>query len=172
MTTITPADLDRRATAKHAELTARLTSPKTSRLIRRAQVREFRESIKAIAQTGTVVVGASADANASPTSLDLPLRPRFLATTVTKDRLEQIEWMIRELATKHRDLGGISLEHLGAHFRVQPRSIEAMLRRNSDYHTLRIYQNRVKLSTQDTLGLIYQQRGTTAIAPLPSPRST
>jgi hypothetical protein len=146
------ADLDRTATSRNAELTASLASPKTSRLIRRAQVREFRDSIKAIAATVTTA------ARTGTTRIEIPTRPRFLATTVTKDRLEQIEWMIRELATKHRDCSGMSLEDLGSYFHVRPRSIEAMLRRNADYHTLRIYQKRVKLSTQETLDLIDRQR--------------
>lgn len=84
--------------------------------------------------------------------------PRFQVRSETAHRLTTIDSMVRELAIKHKNLNGMPLDLLAIQFGVRPRSIEAMIRRNADCHTLRIHRARVKLSTQDTLDLIDQQK--------------
>lgn len=146
------ADLDRCATAANARLLTVLVSPKTRRLIRAVERRTTRAALKhAAAPTPPPVIRARG-------TFAIPTTPRFRATTTTKDRIEQIDAWVRNSAIKYHCLDGVPVDQLAAYFQVRPRSIEAMLRRNADLHTLRIYQKRVKLSTQDTLDLIDRQR--------------
>lgn len=145
------ADLDRSATAARARMSAVLSASNTRWLLKAAERRSTRTALKYVTTPPTIKARGTGA---------FPATPRFQANSVTKARIEQIDSAVRAAAIRHK-LDGISLEDLGVMFGLKPRSIEAMLRRNADLHTLRIYQKRVKLSMQDTLYLIDRQRRAT-----------
>src|SRR5271154_1539999 len=148
------AVIDRQYATQDGRAAAALLRPGLSRILRKAEKSLVRTALVATPPAATTITrtrvgGATATIAATP---------RFSPRSETAHRITVIDSMVRELAIKHKNLNGMPLDLLGIQFKVRPRSIEAMLRRNADSHTLRIQGNRVRLSTQDTLDLIDQGR--------------
>jgi hypothetical protein len=148
------AQTDRQYSTQARRATEALKRPALAQTIRHAEKKLVRAAI------ATKIAPATVTTRLAPTGklIRVPATPRFQLRTETAHRITTIDSMVRELATKHRNLNGMPLDLLALQFKVKPRSIEAMLRRNADAHTLRIERGRVKLSTQQTLDLIDQQK--------------
>jgi len=148
------AVIDRQYATQDGRAAAALLRPGLSRILRKAEKSLVRTALAATPPAATTIartrVGGSAVAIAAT--------PRFAPRSETAHRITVIDSMVRELAIKHKNLNGMPLDLLGIQFKVRPRSIEAMLRRNADSHTLRIQGNRVRLSTQETMDLIDRKK--------------
>jgi hypothetical protein len=147
------AQIDRQYATHTESAAAAIKRPGLAAAIKKAEKRLVRAALAARPKPAVVVTRQAGSGKLT----SLPATPRFQARTSTQARIEQIDSTVRAAATRGK-FEGILLDDLSAMFGLKPRSIEAMLRRNADLHTLRIVHKRVKLSTQQTMDLIDQQK--------------
>src|SRR5271165_6560092 len=152
------AQTDRQYATQNGRASAALLLPGLSRTLRKAEKSLVRGALAATPSAATTIARTRVGGGGGGATATIVATPRFLPRSETAHRITVIDSMVRELAIKHKNLNGMPLDLLGIQFKVRPRSIEAMLRRNADSHTLRIQGKRVRLSTQDTLNLIEQGR--------------